>query len=282
MARPIKDNADYFSHDASMRDDPKIKALRRKFKHEGYSIWNMLLESITDADNFRLVMNYEIMAGDYDIEPEKLRAIVGYCVELGLLKEDAETSIIWSKTLDNRMSGLLSKRKRNRNPADSELSTSINPQSKVKESKGKESIYISIGDSNSKTYIIILARLAGEKPRRVYDLRKHFEMTGQIDGLTERGFVHFDAFLAHFGSKIFNDDMHLDNTFRSWCERYKPPAPARASPMLLNAEVDKQNLRLEAWEELYAYDLKHNQEFRKYFGYGELPENKPVVSNGKH
>lgn len=135
MARPIKDNADYFSHDADMRDDPKIKALRRKFKHEGYSIWNMLLETITDSDNFRLKINYEIMAGDYDIEPDKLKEIVSYCVDLQLLVFEAETSIIWSKTLDNRLAAVLSKRKRDRNV----VSDSDNTQSKVKKKKVKKS-----------------------------------------------------------------------------------------------------------------------------------------------
>ena len=47
MARPKKNNADYFPHDADMRNDPKIRALRRKFGLKGYAIWNMFLESLT-------------------------------------------------------------------------------------------------------------------------------------------------------------------------------------------------------------------------------------------
>jgi restriction endonuclease S subunit len=35
-----------------MRDDPKIKALRRKYSHKGYSIWNMLLELLTSKNIF--------------------------------------------------------------------------------------------------------------------------------------------------------------------------------------------------------------------------------------
>src|SRR5688572_6118153 len=132
MARPIKDNADYFSHDTSMRDDPKIKALRRKFGHIGYSVWNMLLESITDSDNFRFNIDYEITAGDYDIDPDILRDMIIYCVKMDLLQTNINDTVIWSKTLDNRMQPLLSKRKRNRNPEDDELSTSENPHSKVK------------------------------------------------------------------------------------------------------------------------------------------------------
>ena len=53
MARPKKNNAEYFTHDADMRNDVKIKALRRKFSHTGYAVWNYLLETLTDSDFFR-------------------------------------------------------------------------------------------------------------------------------------------------------------------------------------------------------------------------------------
>lgn len=137
MARPIKDNADYFTHDADMRNDPKIKALRRKFKCEGYGIWNMLLEAITDSDNFRLTVNYEIIAGDFDTDPDYLKDIIDYCVGLGLFQFDVDNSILWSKTLDKRFEPLLSKRKRDR-PG---IIDSDNTQSKVKHSKVKKSIF---------------------------------------------------------------------------------------------------------------------------------------------
>lgn len=274
MARPIKDNADYFSHDASMRDDPKIKALRRKFKHEGYSVWNMLLESITDADNFRFTIDFEIMGGDYDIEPERLKEIVMYCVNLGLLQYSAETSIIWSKTLDNRMATLLSKRKRNRNPADSELSTSETPQSKVKESKVKESkVYLSIGEPSEK-YILVLAKYTSEKPKKIYSLRAHFEVTGQIEAFNSVGFVHFDAFMDANTGKMFNDDFHLDNAFRGFCEKYVPPP--REPDKYKDAQWDKDMMNLDAWENKYTYKLKHDNDFRKHFGYGELFVSKAV------
>lgn len=268
MARPIKDNADYFSHDTSMRDDPKVKALRRKFKHEGYSIWNMLLESITDADNFRFHIDYDIIGGDYDIDPDRLREIVTYCVQLGLLQSATETSIIWSKTLDNRMSPLLSKRKRNRNPADGELSTSENPHSKVKESKA----FVFIGEPTEK-YLIVLGKYAGEKTKKVFNLQKHFEGTGQLEGLTFKGSVHFEAFMNENTAKIFNDDMHLDNTFRNFCDKYTPPA--RAPNKFKNAEFDKEALTLEAWEDRYELELK-TPEFREYFGYGKLSFSKSL------
>lgn len=55
MARPRKNNAEYFSHDASLRNHIKIRALRSKYENNiGYSAYNMLLEILTDADNFRI------------------------------------------------------------------------------------------------------------------------------------------------------------------------------------------------------------------------------------
>lgn len=274
MARPIKDNADYFSHDTSMRDDPKIKALRRKFGHEGYSVWNMLLESITDADNFRFNIDYDIIGGDYDIDPEKLREIITYCVKLDLLQTNINDTVIWCNTLIKRLEPLLSKRKRNRNPADGELSTSENPHSKVKESKA----FVFIGEPKE-NYIIVLGRMAGERHKKIFDLPKHFEGTGQLDGLTFKGFVHFEDFMHEHTAKIFNDDMHLDNTFRNFSETHQPPV--RAPNAFISAEVDKQNLTHKAWREMYAWDLKNNEAFKKHFD-GKLSPSQPVGSNDKH
>lgn len=141
MGRPLKDNADYFTHDADMRDDPKIKALRRKFKIAGYGVWCMLLEAITDSDNFRLNIDLEIIAGDFDVETDFLQQVIQYCIQLDLLQTDEGCKTLWSKTLDNRFEVLLSKRKRDRkelSPAKTQqkgVIASESAQSKVKESK---------------------------------------------------------------------------------------------------------------------------------------------------
>lgn len=157
MARPKKNNADYFTHDADMRNDVKVKALRRKFGTAGYAAWNYLLEVMTDSDYFEIdwsELNQELLSADFDLPVEELREIVDYCIRLGLLKLDDEK--IFSEALHRRFSGLLSKRKRQseRNidgengnqkelsPAETPQKRVIddeNPQSKVKESKVKES-----------------------------------------------------------------------------------------------------------------------------------------------
>ncbi len=136
MARPIKFNADYFSHDADMRNDLRIKALRRKFGHEGYSVYNMILELLTDCDDFQFEMselNLELLSADFDIDFLKLNDIISYLLSIGLMQ--SETNFLRCKTLENRFEALLSKRKRDRN----RVIANENTQSKVKESKLNDS-----------------------------------------------------------------------------------------------------------------------------------------------
>lgn len=150
MARPKKYNADYFSHDADMRNDPKIKALRRKYGLQGYAVWNMMLEILTDSDFFEYEwseLSIELLAGDFDVEPENLKEVIEYCFLLNLLKK--EENKIFSEKMKDRFESLLDKRNRDGKRKKKEFSTRKTPnkediheestQSKVKESKVKES-----------------------------------------------------------------------------------------------------------------------------------------------
>lgn len=145
MARPRKNNAEYFSHDAGMRNDDKIKSVRRRFKHEGYSVWNMLLEKLCSSANFSFKYDeneLELMAGDFDIDETRLNEIIEYFARVRLIV--IENSVISSTTLITRMEPLLSKRKRERGEL-SPLETmefgdvaNESTQSKVKDSKVQE------------------------------------------------------------------------------------------------------------------------------------------------
>ncbi|HNX11631.1 MAG TPA: DUF4373 domain-containing protein [Paludibacteraceae bacterium] len=147
MARPQKTNADYFSHDTGMRNDLKIKAIRRKFGLEGYAIWCMMLEVLTDSDNLELEYNeteLELISADFDIDAEKLKAIIDYCVSpLRILA--VENGFLFSETLKKRLDSLFQKRKRQQkividvdNSKKYEFTNVLavdNTHSKVKESK---------------------------------------------------------------------------------------------------------------------------------------------------
>lgn len=129
MARPRKNNADYFSHDADMRNDIKIKALRRKYSHAGYAVWCYLLEVLSDSDFFEVEwsdLNIELLSADFDVSIKELRDIVDYAVKIDLLQ--MKNGVLYSETHQERFSALLTNRERKRISAET-------PETNVKESR---------------------------------------------------------------------------------------------------------------------------------------------------
>lgn len=118
MARPRKENADYFSHDSGMRDDPKIKAVRNKYGFKGYAVWCYLLEVLTNADHFQIEwddMQRELLAADFGLEGggEELGEMVKYFRRLKLFRLD-ENGILRCVNLEKRLDGVVQDRKRKR------------------------------------------------------------------------------------------------------------------------------------------------------------------------
>jgi hypothetical protein len=165
MARPSKNNADYFSHDNDMRNDDKIKAVRRKFGHEGYSVWNMILEKLCHSGDFTMAyndLNIELWAGDFEVDPIKLQEMMDYFIKIELLTKLDD--FVFSDTMIERFNPLLSKRKRQKEWKETaktktnEVIDSENTHSKVKDSKVNKSKVKYSKDYNA----------SGEAPRTVY------------------------------------------------------------------------------------------------------------------
>ena len=154
MARPTKQNAEYFSHDCDMRNDVKIKALRRKYKHLGYSIFIITLELLGDSDYFQMKWNdesIELLTPEYDCDSDELKEIINYCIQLNLLQLDY--GYLHCENFTNRLEVSLMTRRKDYcsknspisklsgvNVNNNEVNDNINTQSKVKESKVNKSI----------------------------------------------------------------------------------------------------------------------------------------------
>lgn len=123
MARPIKDDADYFSHDKNMRNDDRIRALRKKFGYMGYALWCMLLERLTDSEGFKLRyqtnIDKDLLIGDLNTDGDDLDNVIQYAIELELFK--LESGMLFSERLIKNFQPLINKRNRQRK----ELSTAI-------------------------------------------------------------------------------------------------------------------------------------------------------------
>ena len=157
MARPVKNNLEYFSHDKDMRNDLKIKALRRKYSHKGYSIYVMMLEHLSNCEYLQYEwseLNIELLTPDFDIDATELIEIIDYCVKLNLFSihlgyiyshrffERNQTVLNSRKdfSLNNSPIMMLKQNKLLDNGVNPEL-TMVNPEliHRVKESKVKES-----------------------------------------------------------------------------------------------------------------------------------------------
>jgi len=137
MARPKRHNADYFSHDAGMRNDPKVKALRNKFGNDGYAVWCMMLEVLTASDYFTRSIDeieIEILSADFGIDSDLFTEILSYMVRIRLLQTGDNCEYL-SQKLTDRLQPVTDKR---RNSANKGVTVTESTQSKVKESKVKE------------------------------------------------------------------------------------------------------------------------------------------------
>ena len=114
MARPKKNNATYFPHDADMRNDPKIKAVRLRFGNDGYAVWCYLLESLTHASDFKIEcdeLNMELMAADFGVSTvEMFISMIDYFQKVRLIA--IQDGFIFCAKLEERLSPVLDMRKR--------------------------------------------------------------------------------------------------------------------------------------------------------------------------
>lgn len=113
MARPLKNNCDYFQHFTTMRNHPKIKALRAKFGTiDGYAFWAMFVEYLTGLDNNQFKYNdleIELFSGELGLPSEKIKEMLDYCInKLELLS--FENGVIFSITLNERLAPVYEKR----------------------------------------------------------------------------------------------------------------------------------------------------------------------------
>jgi hypothetical protein len=112
MARPQRQNADYFSHGANYRNDPKVRAVRNSYGASGYAVICMMLEILTDSDEFRVEWNdltQEIYAGDMGVSAAEMRDVVNFCCRINLFSLD-ETGYLSCAKLTESLRPLVDKR----------------------------------------------------------------------------------------------------------------------------------------------------------------------------
>lgn len=102
MFKSESDSAAYFQHSANMRNDIRVRAVRRKFGNEGYAVMNYLFELMTEKPEFKLEfspIDRELLAADFDVETEWLGDFVEYCEEVQLFNLNLDENTLSSEFL---------------------------------------------------------------------------------------------------------------------------------------------------------------------------------------
>lgn len=220
MARPVKNYCDYFSHDRDMRNHKKIKAIRTKFGITGYGIWCMVLEYLTGNDGNVIEfsdLEIELMSGDFGVSVTEIRNVLNYCVKLELLFQ--KDGFINSESLDERLKSVYEKRgvakvrsaKQNRdngkfskNNSDSNgVSVTEMPQSKVKESKVKNTVKEEAQPATIEPQLVG-TDLAVNTARLVWDDQRWREQLCMAHTMPE---TDLKKWMAQFNASVSNDPI---------------------------------------------------------------------------
>jgi len=151
MARPKKNTIDYFSHDAVAGKTMFI--LEQRFGNDGYAFWFKLLELLCVSDGHYIDTNnpttWEFLVSKTRVPEVSVTEMLSMLSKLEAIDPKLwEKGIIWSDGFIQRIDQVYKKRGKETparpsfcdgNPGSPEFQTPETPQSKVKESKGKES-----------------------------------------------------------------------------------------------------------------------------------------------
>jgi hypothetical protein len=117
MARPPKLNAEWFTHMGNLRNDRRVKAIRRATGAAGYGIFHMLLEALTDADYTTLSVDafeLELLAGDFGVSVTEIDSLLQIGKKVGYFLVD-EANMLTCPELNKWLEMHFEKRNRSRN-----------------------------------------------------------------------------------------------------------------------------------------------------------------------
>lgn len=150
MARPSRNNADYFSHSADFRNDRRIKAIRAQLGPAGYGLVLMLMEVLTDADFTQLdtsELELDLLAGDFGVSVTEIGRLLQLAERIGLFARN-EAGFLICPDLNKSLEQVFEKRNRSRNAflsakgevsvTETVISVTESTQSKVKEKEKKK------------------------------------------------------------------------------------------------------------------------------------------------
>jgi hypothetical protein len=168
MARPQRNNIDYFPHECV--HGRKMFVIESKYGNDGYAVWFKLLERLGDTDNHYLNLSDETelmyLASLMKVDEIKFKNILSDLSKLGAIDKELyeENKIVWSQKFYESIQDAYAKRnnrcidrnslvqllislgirkqgKSSNKPIKGDQYSDINPQSKEEEIKEKKTMF---------------------------------------------------------------------------------------------------------------------------------------------
>ncbi len=101
-------NVGYFTHDHNARNDPKIRALLKKYKAEGYGRFWMIIETMRETRGYKIPEKdyiYESFAEQMQCTTQEIKQFIRDCIEKFELFTQ-ENGFFYSESLIERMAKL--------------------------------------------------------------------------------------------------------------------------------------------------------------------------------
>ena len=90
----------YFSHDSNARNSDKLIKVRMGLGAEGYGIFFMLIERLREEEGYKSTIDYNILAFDLKVDPEKIKQVVE---NYDLFKFTEDGKYFYSDSFNERM-----------------------------------------------------------------------------------------------------------------------------------------------------------------------------------
>lgn len=90
----------YFSHDSNARNSDKLMKVRMGLGAEGYGIFFMLIERLREEEGYKSTIDYNTLAFDLRVEPEKVKQVVE---NYDLFKFTEDGKYFYSDSFNERM-----------------------------------------------------------------------------------------------------------------------------------------------------------------------------------
>lgn len=136
MSRPLKKGVDYFPHDTDASTRQTLRSLQRKYGNDGYAAWFKLLENLGRRDDLMICYSDEETAKnlveDLRMPQQRAEEIIDFMADLEAIDYELwhQNRIIFSANFAQRLKGVFSKRK-----SDREKKTPDKPQAQAPRQK---------------------------------------------------------------------------------------------------------------------------------------------------